>query len=80
MNLHEILTRLELLNIALFNDSQLKEVGRTGYFTVGERISINQERGYLYSLRSYIDRTVDVPLREYKVSAWIEQKIRKNHE
>lgn len=74
MNLNQIITRLEFLHKALFNDSQEKEVGKAGFFTVFERISINQERGYLYSMRSY-----DESLREYKVPDWIEQKIIKSH-
>lgn len=73
MNLNQIVMRLEFLSTALFNDSQEKEVGKAGFFTVGERISINQERGYLYSMRS------DEELREYKVPDWIEQKIIKSH-
>jgi hypothetical protein len=73
MNLNKIVTRLEFLSTALFNDSQEKEVGKAGFFTVGERISINQERGYLYSARG------EDELREYKVPYWIELKIIKSH-
>ena len=65
--------RLEFLSTALFKDSQEKEVGKAGFFTVGERISINQERGYLYSKRG------EEELREYKVPDWIEQQIITSH-
>lgn len=80
MTLIEIITRIELLDQSLFNDSQEKEVGRRGFFTVLERICINQERGYLYSMRSFINRTIDAPMREYKVPERIELKIRKMYE
>lgn len=48
----------------------LKESNGTGYFTVGERICINQELGYLFSIGGSEE------LREYKVPESIERKIK----
>lgn len=47
----------------------LKNTANTGYFTVGERILINQERGYLLSMGS------EDELRLYQVSEELEAKI-----
>lgn len=48
----------------------LEQTSGTGYFTVGERICINQERGYLFSIGGSEE------LREYKVPDSIEKKIK----
>lgn len=47
----------------------LKATANTGYFTPGERIVINQERGYLLSMGS------EEELRPYQVNESIEEKI-----
>lgn len=39
--------RLIVLGEVLEYDSQLKEIGKAGHFSVAERILINQERGQL---------------------------------
>lgn len=49
----------------------LEQTAETGYFTIGERICINQERGYLFSKGSYEE------LRPYQVPETIENKIKK---
>jgi len=41
--------RLTALGEILEYDSQLKEIGKAGHFSVAERILINQERGQLLS-------------------------------
>lgn len=48
----------------------LSDTSGTPYFTVGERISINQERGYLLSIDTGNE------LRPYSVSIEIEMKIK----
>lgn len=50
-------------------ETALKATAETGYFTVVERIYINQERGYLLSIGSYNE------LRAYQVSDVIEKKL-----
>ncbi|MDM1045249.1 hypothetical protein HX004_10145 [Myroides sp. 1354] len=47
----------------------LKATANTGYFTIGERIQINQERGYLLSIGS------EEELRPYQLDATIEAKV-----
>ena len=47
----------------------LKATANTGYFTIGERIQINQERGYLLSMGS------EEELRPYQLDATIESKV-----
>lgn len=47
----------------------LKATATTGYFTIGERIQINQERGYLLSIGS------EEELRPYQLDATIEAKV-----
>lgn len=70
--------RLEVLANALYNDSTEKDVGRLGFLIDGERIMINQERGYLFSLLTYCQELTPVPLREYQISESIEKKITLN--
>ena len=79
MNREEINYRLQILYDALQDDSQLKEVGKRGIFTTGERICINQERGYLYSELSYLVEVEPPPLRPYKIPEHIQLKIRKSY-
>lgn len=47
----------------------LSSTAGTGYFTVGERIIINQERGYLLSIGT------EEELRHFKVTEAIEDKL-----
>ncbi|WP_286430684.1 hypothetical protein [Myroides marinus] len=57
-------TRLEDLHTAL------ELTSGTGYFTVGERICINQERGYLLSVGGSEE------LRAYQIPDSIEKKVK----
>ena len=68
----EIHQRLNVLFLALWHCSEFR-ASRQGYiFTDGERISINQERGALYSQMS-ADPIAGI--RHYEVSDAIEEKI-----
>lgn len=61
--MNQNLTReMELYNV-------LRNTANTGYFTAGERILINQERGYLLSMGT------EDELRPYQVNEELEAKI-----
>ncbi|WP_413512076.1 hypothetical protein [Myroides odoratus] len=67
--INEINTMNENLQRELVLYDALKASANTGYFTTGERICINQERGYLLSMES------EEELNPYQIPSAIETKV-----
>lgn len=54
MKIYKTPTRLKNLGLTLQYDSHLKDNGKIGFFSVSERILINQERGKILNDEVYI--------------------------
>ncbi len=79
MTKEQIYRKLQLLHDVLVADSLEKEVGRSGYFSVGERICINQERGTLFEYLDDLTGNYVSRFRNYTVSEELTTKIRKSY-
>lgn len=74
MDRKDVVDRLVILREGLSKDTERK---KEAILTVWDRILINQEVGYLYSMLSFFSAKKTPLLREYRVSQTIEYKIKK---